>query len=339
MDYLSLGRTNLLVSRFCLGTMMFGGKTNAEEAGRITRAAMEAGVNFIDTADVYSNGACETILGPVLAGVRDKVVLASKAGMKVGEGVNDQGISRFHVVRAVEASLKRLKTDRIDLFYIHWPMAAMNYEETLRAIDDLIKAGKILYAASSNFPAWTVCRANWVADTKNLSPLVCGQYPYNLIERGLEIEILPMAQASGFGIAIYRPVAIGVLTGKYLRPQAEVGKDDYVGTAEGRGEQDERIPRWTRTYAEGIRKLAAYARAREKTLLQLASAWVASHPAVTSVIVGISKLAQLEENLQGVAWRLTAAEREEVSALIGTEIKEEAGGKFPEWRRRGDLGW
>jgi aryl-alcohol dehydrogenase-like predicted oxidoreductase len=339
MDYVNLGRGNLMVSRFCLGTMMFGGKTNADESLKITRAAMDAGVNFIDTADVYTNGACETILGQVLSGVRDRVVLASKAGMKVGDGVNDQGISRYHIVRAVEASLRRLQTDRLDLFYIHWPMTAMNLEETLRAIDDLIRAGKILYAASSNFPAWLVCRSNWIADVKGLSPLVCGQYPYNLIERGLEIEILPLAQASGFGITIYRPVAIGVLTGKYVRPQAETGKDDYVGAADGRGDGDERIARWTRAYAGGLRKLAAFARAREKTMLELATAWVASHPSVTSVIVGISKLAQLEDNLRGVAWRLTQAERDEVSALIGTEIKEEAGGKFPEWRRRGDLGW
>jgi aryl-alcohol dehydrogenase-like predicted oxidoreductase len=341
MHYLPLGRSNLLVSKFCLGTMMFGGKTNEEESIKITRAAMAAGINFIDTADVYNAGASETILGKAFGGVgggRDSVVLASKAGMKVGEGVNDVGVSRFHIVRAVEASLKRLNTDRIDLFYLHWPMTAMNMEESLRAIDDLIRAGKILYAASSNFPAWLVCRSNWIAEVNKLSPLVCGQYPYNLIERGLEIEILPMAQASRFGICIYRPVAIGVLTGKYLRQTAAAGADDFVAPADARGVSDERIPKWTRKYADGLRKLTAYAKSNGKTLLELANAWVASHPGVTSVIVGISSQSQLEENLRGVAWQMNESQRAEIAGLIPTEILEEAGGMFPTWRRRADIG-
>lgn len=338
MLHLPLGRSNLLVSKFCLGTMMFGGKTSEDESIRITRAAMTAGINFIDTADIYNNGASESILGKALAGVRDQVVLASKAGMKVGEGVNDVGISRFHLVRAVEASLKRLNTDRLDLFYLHWPMTAMNMEESLRAIDDMIRAGKILYAASSNFPAWLVVRSNWIAEMNRFAPLVCGQYPYNLIERGLEIEILPMAQASRFGIAIYRPVAIGVLTGKYLRQNPAAGQDDYLAPADARGVQDERIPKWTRKYASGLRKLAAYAKEQGKTLLELANAWVASHPGVTSVIVGISAQSQLEENLRGVAWQLTESQRAEIASLIPTEIFEEAGGAFPTWRRRADIG-
>ena len=163
MKYVTLGSANVRVSRFCLGTMMFGGKTDAAESIRITRRAIDAGINFVDTADKYSEGVCETIVGEALSDptLRDQVVLATKAGMEIGKGVNDQGVSRFHFVRAVENSLKRLKTDRIDLYYIHWPMTLLNLEETLRTLDDLVRQGKILYAACSNFPAWLVMQP-WI---------------------------------------------------------------------------------------------------------------------------------------------------------------------------------
>jgi len=273
MDYVALGKSNLKVSRFCLGTMMFGGKTAEAEGVRILRRAVELGINFVDTADVYAGGKTEEIVGKALeelgAGGRDGVVLASKAGMKVGPGVNDEGISRFHFVRAVEASLKRLRTDRIDLFYIHWPMAAMNLEETLRALDDLVRAGKILYVACSNFPAWLWCRMNWIAEAKGFVPVGCGQYPYNVIERGLEVEILPMARAMGWGITIYRPLAVGVLTGKYLGQDGALAK-----VKEARGEQDERCGRWTAAYAEGLKKLGAFAQSRGVGMADVATAWV-----------------------------------------------------------------
>jgi aryl-alcohol dehydrogenase-like predicted oxidoreductase len=330
LQYVTLGSSNVRVSRFCLGTMMFGGKTDAAESIRITRAAIDAGVNFVDTADVYSETRCEQILGDALSesGLRDQVVLASKAGMRVGKGVNDEGVSRFHFVRAVEASLKRLKTDRIDLYYIHWPMTHMNLEETLRSLDDLVRQGKILYAACSNFPAWLVCRAQWIAEVKRYVPLVCGQYPYNLIERGLEIELLPMAKALGFGLTIYRPLAIGVLTGKYLDTKP----------SDARGQKDERADRWTTMYADGLRKLVAFANERRVAPADVANAWVASHPAVTSVIIGISSLAQLESNLKAADFTLSAEDRQIVSGFFPTEVLEEAGGKFPAWRRSFEIG-
>ena len=330
MKYVTLGSANVRVSRFCLGTMMFGGKTDAAESIRITRRAIEAGINFVDTADKYSEGVCETIVGEALADpkVRDQVVLATKAGMEIGKGVNDQGVSRFHFVRAVENSLKRLKTDRIDLFYIHWPMTQMNLDETLRTLDDLVRQGKILYAACSNFPAWLVMRSQWICDVKRYVPLVCGQYPYNVIERGMEVEMLPMAHATGFGITIYRPLAIGVLTGKYL--EAKPG--------DSRGQKDERADRWTSKYAESLRKFVAFAKEKGVAPADLANAWVASHPAVTSVIVGISSLKQLEENLKAADFMLTSEEREQVSSFFPTEVVEEAGGKFPGWRRSYEIG-
>jgi aryl-alcohol dehydrogenase-like predicted oxidoreductase len=309
--------------------MMFGGKTSADEGVRITRRAIDAGINFIDTADKYTDGQCERILGDALSepSVRDQVVLASKAAMKVGLGVNDQGTSRFHFVRAVEASLKRLRTDRIDVYYIHWPVEAFNVEETLRTLDDLVRQGKILYAASSNFPAWLVCRSQWIAEVKRYVPLVCGQYPYNLIERGIEIEILPMASALGFGITIYRPLAIGVLTGKYLDAKPD----------QARGDTDERIGKWTTKYNDGLRKLGSFSKERGVTSADIANAWAAGHPAVTSLIVGISSLAQLEANLKASDLVLSAQERETVSSFFPTEVFEEAGGNFPKWRRSFDI--
>jgi aryl-alcohol dehydrogenase-like predicted oxidoreductase len=305
--------------------MMFGGKTDAPESIRITRHAIDAGVNFIDTADAYTEGRCEQILGDALAepGVRDQVVLASKGGAKVGDGVNDAGISRFHIVRACEASLRRLKTDRIDVYYIHWPVAQMNLDEMLRGLDDLVRQGKIVYPASSNFPAWLVCRSQWVADVKRYAPLVCGQYPYNLIERGLEIEVLPMAAALGFGITIYRPLAVGVLTGKYLDEKP----------ADARGEKDERAARWTSKYADGLRKLLAFAKERGVAPGDIANAWAAGARGVTSLIIGISRLSQLEANLKAADLVLSDQDRATVGSFFPTQVFEEAGGKFPEWRR------
>ena len=327
MEYVHLGASNVKVSRFCLGTMMFGGKTDAAESIRITRAAIDAGINFIDTADVYTDTQCESIVGEALEGRRDNVVLATKTGMQLGKGVNEVGVSRYRYVRAVEASLRRLRTDRIDVFYIHWPTTKMNLDEMMRALDDLTKQGKILYPACSNFPAWLVMRSQWIADVKNYAPLVCGQYPYNLIERGLEVEILPMAQMMNFGITVYRPIAIGVLTGRYLNEKP----------SDSRAQKDERIDRWMNKYRDGVQKLSEFARQHNQSCTAAANAWVASHPAVTSTIIGVSKLSQLEDNLKGIDWKLSVEERNQVSLFFDTEVKEEAGGGFPGWRRRSDL--
>jgi aryl-alcohol dehydrogenase-like predicted oxidoreductase len=305
--------------------MMFGGKTSAEEGIRITRRAIELGVNFVDTADVYTETRCESIVGEALAdgNIRDQVILATKSGMVVGEGPNDQGISRFHCVRACEASLKRLRTDRIDIYYIHWPMVAMDLDEILRTLDDLVRQGKILYPAFSNFPAWLATRSAWICDVQKYARLVCGQYPYSLIERGIEIEILPMAHALGLGITTYRPLSIGVLTGKYLDAKP----------ADSRGQMDERTERWNTKYADSLRKLVAFAKERNVTAADVANAWVASHPVVTSVIVGISSLAQLESNLKAADFTLSPEDRKTVTSFFPTEVFEEAGGKVPHWRR------
>ena len=323
MKYVNLGNTNLQVSPFCLGAMMFGGKTGRQEGIEIVHRAVDAGINFVDTADVYNGGRSEEIVGEALEGLRDRVVLASKAGMKVGEGPNDAGLSRYHIVRAAEASLQRLRTDRIDLYYVHWPVARLNVVETARALEDLVAQGKILYPACSNFPAWLFCRSLWVQDALRCTPLVAGQYPYNLIERGLEVEILPMAVALGLGIVTYRPLSAGTLTAKYL--------DGVPGGS--RGEGDERIGRWTETYRAGIEQLRAFAQARGYSAADAAIAWVASHPAVTAPLVGLSRLEQLTANLRAFEWEMTAEERDEIARFFPTEVWEEAGGNYPAWRR------
>ena len=327
MKYVHLGGTNLNVSEFCLGTMMFGGKTSAEESVRILYHAVDSGVNFVDTADVYNGGRSEEIVGQALPNIRDKIVLASKVAMKMGEGPNDAGVSRYHIIKGVEESLKRLKTDRLDILYIHWPSEAMNLEEMLRAVEDLIRAGKVLYPACSNFPAWLLCRCLWLDEIKGYMPLVAGQYPYNLIERGVEVEVLPLAKAMQVGIVAYRPLSAGVLTGKYL---SDIPTD-------ARGMSDQRLHPWSEKYADSIRHLVAFAQDRGYTAVDAAIAWVRSHPAITAPIVGISRMEQLVANLKAFEWEMTTKERQEVSDFFPTEVWEEGGGRFPSWRRSYDI--
>lgn len=323
MKYVHLGSSNLQVSEFCLGTMMFGGKTSKEESTKIIHRAIDAGVTFIDTADIYNEGRSEEITGAALSDRRERVVLASKVGMKVGASPTDQGISRYHIIRGVEASLRRLGTDRIDLLYVHWPVERMNLEEMARALEHLIASGKVLYPACSNFPAWVLTRTLWIEELAGFAPMIAGQYPYNLIERGVEVELLPAAKALGVGITVYRPLAIGVLTGKYAG----------AAPAEARGESDERIPRWNRRYARGVRRLGEYAEKRGHVPGEAAIRWVCSHPAVSSAIVGVSRMEQLEANLRAFEWEMSDADRARLGGYFPTAVWEEGGGAFVDWRR------
>lgn len=323
MKYVHLGATNLEVSEFCLGTMMFGGKTDREESIEIIHRAIDAGVNFIDTADIYNAGRSEEITGEAVRGRRERIVLASKVGMKVGDAPTDRAVSRYHIIRGVEASLKRLGTDRIDLLYIHWPVKRMNLEETARALEDLIVSGKVLYPACSNFPAWLMARTMWIEEMRGYAPLVAGEYPYNLIERGVEVELLPAAKAFGVGITVYRPLAIGLLAGKYTHGMSD----------DARGARDERLPRWNKSYGKAVKRLIDFSEKRGHTAAEASIQWVVSHPAVTAAIVGISRLAQLEANLNAFEWELTAAERARITAYFKTEVWEERGGAFVDWRR------
>jgi len=210
-----LGKTGVKVSRVALGTMSFGGDADEATAASIWRAARDAGVNFIDTADVYNEGRSEQIVGRLMHHERDQIVLATKAYFPMGKGDNDRGSSRYHLVRAVEASLRRLDTDRIDLFYLHRFDDATDLGETLRALDDLVRAGKILYPACSNFAAWQVAHALGLQRLQRWAPLVAIQPMYNLVKRQVEVEILPMAQSLGLAVIPYSPTGGGLLTGKY----------------------------------------------------------------------------------------------------------------------------
>ena len=303
-----LGKTGVKLSRVALGAMSFGGDSDEAAAARIWRAARDAGVNLVDTADVYNEGRSEEILGRLMRGERDDIVLATKAYFPTGAGPNSRGSSRYHLVRAVEASLRRMQTDRIDLFYLHRFDDVTDLDETLRALDDLVRAGKILYPACSNFAAWQIAHALGRAALHGFAPLVAVQPMYNLVKRAAEIEILPMAQSLGIAVVPYSPTGGGLLTGKY-----------GAGKKPGHG----RLVDWkmyqTRyadaAYYEIAERFTALAAELGHAPATLAVAWVASHPAVTSVLVGGRDVDQLTATLAAATVELDAETRARISAL------------------------
>ena len=303
-----LGTTGVKVSRIALGAMAFGGDADEAAAGRIYRAAREAGVNLVDTADVYNDGRSEEIVGRLIAHERDEIVLATKAYFPTGKGPNARGASRFHLVRAVEASLRRLATDRIDLFYLHRWDDVTAIDETLRAVDDLVRAGKILYPACSNYAAWQVAHALGIAALRGFAPLVAIQPMYNLVKRQAEVEILPMAQALGIAAIPYSPTGGGLLTGKYgatKRPDAGRVRDNKMY----------QVRYGNAAYFEIAERFAQLAAELGHHPATLAVAWVASHPAVTSVLVGGRDVEQLAPTLAAGAVELDDATRARIAAL------------------------
>lgn len=292
MEYRNLGRSGVKVSRLCLGTMMFGAPTPERESREIIRAALDAGINFLDTADKYNDGEAERVVGKAIADCRDQVVLATKVGMPMGTSPNDSGSSRKHIHLAVEASLKRLGTDYIDLYYLHVPDPGTPLEETLAALDDLVHSGKVLYVGCSNFRAWQVAHALGLQALHHWAPFVAVQPLYNIANRDVEVELLPMCQALGLGVVTYSPLARGVLTGKY-REGVEPPPDSRAARGNVRLMQTE--------YRE-----ANFALAREVSALaaemgcapsQLAIAWVLANPLVTAAILGPRTMEQFQDNL------------------------------------------
>src|SRR5262245_43375168 len=217
MEYRTLGRTGVRVSPLCLGAMNFGGPTSEADSIAIIDAALDAGINFIDTADVYNRGECERIVGVALArgGRRDQVVLATKVNGEMGPGPNDRGISRYHIIKACEDSLRRLGTDHIDLYQIHRPALDIPTDETLGALDDLVRAGKVRYIGCSTFPAWMVMEALMVSAEQRLARYICEQPPYNLLDRRIENELVPLCQKHGLALIPWSPLAGGILAGRY----------------------------------------------------------------------------------------------------------------------------
>ena len=310
MEHRFLGRTGVRVSRLGFGVMSFGGWADQAESARQFARCREAGINLFDAADVYNEGRSEEILGRLIgeAGCRDQVVLASKAYFPTGEDVNARGSSRYHLVRAVEASLRRLGTDRIDLFYLHHHDEETAIDETLRAVDDLVRQGKVLYPAASNFAAWQVMKALGEAERRGLAPVVAVQPMYNLVKRQAEVEILPMCRSEGLAAITYGATAAGLLTGKYA-----------AGRRPGSGrlvENDMYRSRYGEpAYFEAAERFTALAAERGHHPAALAVAWVASHPAVTSVLLGARNTEQLEPQLGALEIAMDEELRAAVSAL------------------------
>ena len=311
MEYRALGRTGLKVSQLCLGTMMFGGKTGEQESFRIIDHAINEGVNFIDTADVYASNESERILGKALAGEgkRDNIILATKFNFANPADRNARGLSRRHVINACDASLKRLNTDWIDLYQMHRCSSAIPIDETLRALDDLVKAGKIRYIGGSMFPAWRIVESLWVAKELGLNRLICEQPAYHLLDRTAEREVIPAAQSFGMAVIPWGPLCGGLLSGKYTR-------DEQVEGARWQDGKDNANRRATDHTWEVLDFLRAMASDKGCSMSQLALAWNMAQPGVTAPIIGPRTFAQVEDNLQAVDVEMTEEDLARIDDLV-----------------------
>ena len=314
MEYRSLGRSGLQVSVVGLGCNNFGRRIDQGATTAVVHKALDLGVTFFDTADIYGpRGLSEEYLGTALEGKRHDVVIATKFAGPMGEGPLWSGASRRYIMQAVEASLRRLKTDYIDLYQIHFPDPRTPIEETLRTLDDLVRQGKVRYIGCSNFAAWQVVEAQWTARTHHLTPFVSAQNLYNLLDRRIERELVPACNVYGLSILPYFPLASGFLTGKY-RPGAPPPEGTRLATA---GPMAERV--LTEQNFAMLSKLEEFATARGHTVLELAIGWLASQPHVASVIAGATTPEQVEQNVRAAEWRLTQAELAEVDQLTRRE--------------------
>jgi aryl-alcohol dehydrogenase-like predicted oxidoreductase len=298
------------VSVIGIGTNRFGSPTlPAAEVKNVIDQALDLGINMLDSANSYQQGRSEEAIGAALKGRWDKFVVASKFYFPVGQGTNDRGTSRYHLMNAVEASLRRLQTDHIDLYYIHRWDPSVPIEETLRALDDLIRLGKIRYIGASDFAAWQLARANLLAEVRGWTPCVVLQSEYHLLNRAVESEVLPYCQAHNVGFIPYFPLAGGFLTGKYKR-----GEPAPAGS---RGESSEYVQQYmTDSTYNLIDQLTGWAAARERGLNELAQAWLMAQPQVCSVISGATKLDQMLSNVKAADWQLSAQDLAEINGLI-----------------------
>jgi aryl-alcohol dehydrogenase-like predicted oxidoreductase len=307
MEYRTLGRTGVQVSSLCLGTANFGGPTAEADAIRIIHRALDGGINFIDTADAYSQGASERIVGRALAnGRRANVVLATKVGVALSDDPNDRGVSRRHILKAVEDSLRRLQTEWIDLYQIHWPIFDTPQDETLRTLDDLVHQGKVRHVGSCSYPAWLVMEALALSERYGLCRYVTEQPPYNLLDRRIENELVPLALRHGLGILPWSPLAMGMLAGRYkqatrLPPDSRAGR---IGSWAAERVNDRALA--------AVERLTEVAQARSLTSGQLALLWVKDQPAVTAPIIGPRTESHLEQALVVLGLRLDA----ETAALL-----------------------
>jgi aryl-alcohol dehydrogenase-like predicted oxidoreductase len=310
VEYKNLGRSGLQVSAVGLGCNNFGRRCDADQTAAVVSKALEVGITLFDTADIYGpRGLSEEYLGKALQGRRREALIATKFVGPMGDGPLWGGASRRYIFDAVDASLQRLGTDHIDLYQIHFPDARTPFEETLRALDDVVRQGKVRYIGCSNFAGWQVADAQWIAKTQHLSPFVSAQNQYNLLDRRIERELVPACNAMGLGILPYFPLANGFLTGKYRQ-----GEPPPEGTRLGAaGRQAEQI--LTEGNFATLAKLEAFAEARAHSMVDLAIGWLASQPHVGSVIAGATKPEQVEQNARAAEWKLSAEELAEIDQI------------------------
>ena len=310
MEYRNLGNSGLKVSLVGLGCNNFGGRIDLEGSRKVIHKALDLGINLLDTADVYANrGGSETVLGQVLGDRRKDIVLATKYGQPMDEAGRLRGGSRRYIMSAVEASLKRLKTDWIDLYQMHRYDPATPIDETLRALDDLIHQGKVRYIGSSNFTAWQVVDAQWTAKHLGLNRFIACQDELSLLVREAERELIPAMKAHGLGLLPYFPLASGMLTGKYKRgaPQPAGARLSYMPDLAERYFTD---ANWAR-----VDKLEAFCAARGKTMVELAFSWLGAQAAVSSVIAGATKPEQIEQNIAAASWALSTDDLAEIDRI------------------------
>jgi aryl-alcohol dehydrogenase-like predicted oxidoreductase len=329
MDYRQLGRSGLRISALTLGTMTFGGggrfasvgSTGVDGARRQIDMCLDAGVNLIDTADVYSDGASEEILGQALAGRRDRVLLATKARMAMGDGPNDAGLSRHHLIRACEASLRRLGTDHIDLYQVHEWDGQTPLEETLQALDDLQRAGKIRYAGCSNYAGWQLSKALGISERRGLVRFVSQQIYYSLQARDAEYELVPAGLDQDVGILVWSPLAGGLLSGKYRRGQAGPEGARHLTDWNEPPVRDEE-----QTY-DVIEAAVEVGERHEVSAAQVALAWLLGRPGVCSLVIGARTDEQLADNLAAASLELSAEERARLDALSAPPLI------YPHWHQ------
>jgi aryl-alcohol dehydrogenase-like predicted oxidoreductase len=309
MQFRQLGRSGLKVSVSGLGCNNFGRRCNPQETAQVVHAALDVGVSLFDTADFYSAGLSEEYLGQALKERRKDAIVATKFGLPLGQGPYQGGASRRYVMQACEASLRRLGTDYIDLYQLHFPDAATPIEETLRALDDLTRAGKIRYAGSSNYAGWQIADAAWIAKTNGFAPYISAQNHYSLLDRRIERDTIPAAEAFGVGILPYFPLASGMLTGKYKRGQP-APNDSRLAANPERAQQA-----LSDANFDIVEKLDAFASARGKSVLDVAIAWLLAQKSVGSVIAGATRPEQVRANAAAAAWTMTQSDVEEVGRM------------------------
>jgi len=331
MEYRQLSGSGLRVPVFCFGTATFGGQgdffkawgsTDASGAKRFIDICLEAGLNFFDTADGYSRGLSEEILGKALEGKRNQVLLSTKGTFPVGDGPNDFGSSRFHIIETCEASLKRLKTDHIDLYYMHGFDATTPVEETLRALDDLVRSGKVRYIGCSNFSGWHLMKSLGISEKYGWSKYVAHQVYYSLLRREFEWELMPLAHDQKVGSIIWSPLAAGALSGKYRRGQKSPADARLAQTSFGVAEINE-------TLYQVVDVIEEVAKESGKTMSQVALNWVLNRPTVASLVIGARNEEQLKENLVALGWSLSAAHLEKLDRV--SQMKP----VYPYWHQKG----